>query len=87
MYWGRAVDHTHAVGGTVFAEVLGIEAWDTSYNEINLSAGYEYEVGSLSLGAALVYLDFPAVEENDFEASLSAQWKLGATGGLTTEWI
>ncbi len=52
-----------------------------------MSAGYEYEVGSLSLGAALVYLDFPAVEENDFEASLSAQWRLGATGGLTTEWV
>ena len=87
VYWGRAVGHTHAVGGTVFAEVLGIEAWDTSYNEINLSAGYEYEVGSLSLGVALVYLDFPAVEENDLEASLSAQWKLGAAGGLTTEWV
>ena len=87
MYWGRAVGHTHAVGGTVFAEVLGIEAWDTSYNEVNLSAGYEYEVGSLLLGAALSYLDFPAVGENDFEASLSAQWKLGAASGLTTEWV
>ena len=87
VYWGRAVGHTHAVGGTVFAEVLGIEAWETSYNEINLSAGYEYEVGSLSLGAALSYLDFPAIGENDFEASLSAQWKLAAAGGLTTEWV
>ena len=87
VYWGRAIGHTHAVGGTVFAEVLGIEAWETSYNEINLSAGYEYEVGSLLLGAALSYLDFSAVGETDFEASLSAQWKLGAASGLTTEWV
>ena len=72
--WVSAVTHWHALGGSVFGELLGIAAWEGGYDEVNVAAGYEWQWGPLELALAGNYLWFPDDGEDDVEVGGAVEW-------------
>ena len=85
--WGNIGAHAHVMGGAVFAELLGIESLDSDYNEVSLTLGYERDMGPVTSSAGLTILDFPALGENDLEATLSTEWRFCPRADLAAELV
>ncbi len=85
--WGNMGAHAHVMGGAVFAELLGIESLDSDYNEVGLTLGYERDMGPVTSSAGLTILDFPALGENDLEATLSTEWRICPRADLAAELV
>lgn len=83
--WLSAVGHVHTLGGAVFTEVFGIAAWEANYEEAGVTAGYEFERDSFSVGGAVTYLWFPEDEEEDVELALFGEWTCGCGFGIASE--
>ena len=85
--WGNMVGHAHALSGSIYAEILGIEGMGADYTEMGLTLGYERELGSVTGRAELSLLEFPGLGENELESALSADWKIDSQASLAAEWV
>lgn len=85
--WANLVGHVHAVGGSIFGEVLGMQAVDANYQEINLGLGYEREFGAFTMVAAVSYLWFPQEkgDDDDIEFVLGGEWACDSGLGVAAE--
>ena len=83
--WANAIGHYHALGGSIVGEVTGITAWEADYEELGLTAGYEFELGSVTLSAAATYLWFPEDDEDDVELAIAGEWSHDCGFGIAAE--